>query len=625
MPKNDAIAPVDPPIHWGLHGASTACKRRKHLAGSEPKHTAKVMTSRSWISYRSTLLLLVCLGCTPAQRMPIRDSAANGSTRNFAAKPAKQHHPRNVILLLADGTGPEAYTLARWVKGKPLAVDSILTGAIRTYGADSIITDSAPGATAYATGYKGTDKAISIGAFHSTIDQATVNQALAYVPLPTLLEGAKLRGYATGLVATSNIQHATPAAFSSHVRQRSQYDSIAKQQVFEGIDVVLSGGWQHLLPNTVSGGVRIDGADLTQALRTAGYQYVTTQRQLSKAQPGRLWGLFAPNELAYEIDRERFAPDQPSLADMTEQAILRLSQSDAGKAEGFFLFVEGSKVDWAAHGNDPVGVVSELLAFDDSVRVALQFAKSNDTTQVIVVEDHGTGGITIGNQYDPNYSTTDDDAVTGPLRAAKVTAETLAQLLKRRAPSESPADVIAREWRINDLPTAELTELSDKLANNESPANTLSRIISRRARIGWTTYGHTGVDVYLFAYGPEHPQGLLENTAIGQGIARYLGINLAELQDRLFVDLTTNLLRNGFDVRLEEQGSTGGQLRISGVAREATLPFDMNVLRIDDKPLSLEGLVLYSPELKRVFGPAQALQLVQKALGTQTTTSRKGN
>ena len=155
---------------------------------------------------------------------------------------------KNVIFLLTDGTGPEAWPLARWVKGSPLAVDGILTGAIRTYGADSIITDSAPGATAYATAFKGTDKGISVAPWNITIDAANADPAGKYKPLATLLEGAKLTGRATGLVATSNVQHATPAAFSSHWHDRANYNEIAEQQVYQGMDVVLSGGAQYLQP-----------------------------------------------------------------------------------------------------------------------------------------------------------------------------------------------------------------------------------------------------------------------------------------------------------------------------------------------------------------------------------------
>jgi len=165
---------------------------------------------------------------------------------------------KNVIFLLSDGTANEAWPLVRWVKGERLASDDILSGAIRTYGADSIITDSAPGSTSYATGQKGTDKGIAVYPWHVTITGVDFDPAKQYVPLATVLEGARLTGRATGIVATSNVQHATPADFTAHTHDRSNYTEIGEQQVYHNIDVVLAGGEQYLLPKGVGAGVRTD-------------------------------------------------------------------------------------------------------------------------------------------------------------------------------------------------------------------------------------------------------------------------------------------------------------------------------------------------------------------------------
>jgi alkaline phosphatase len=504
--------------------------------------------------------------------------------------------------------------LARWVKGRPLAVDDILTGAIRTYGADSLITDSAPGATAYATGHKGTDKALSIGAYRRTVGSAKDEPNLAYVPRVTLLEGAKVHGYATGLVATSNIQHATPAAFSAHVVNREAYDEIAKQQVYQGIDVVLSGGTRYLLPTGRTDGTRDDGEDLTATLKAQGYQFVTTKTDLLKAVPGKLWGLFAPNDLAFEIERQRFTPEQPSLADMTERAIVQLEQSPQGQKQGFFLFVEGSKVDWAAHNNDPVGVLSELLAFDDAVGKALSYAKTNPFTQVIVVADHATGGLSLGTSSDPAYSRTDEDEVVVPLRKAKVTSLGLSRILSTLGTNESIRSTLAREWGIANLSDTEQQELKTLLKQKQNTLPALSRIISTRARVGWTSTGHTGADVYLFAFGPAHPYGLVENTAIGRGIAQYLDLSLPDLQVRLFVDLSTELRQAGYVVALDRSDAANGKLVVSKGNRKAYLPWAKNQLIIEQRVIPLEGIVVFSENLNRVFGPATVLTLLRQEL-----------
>ena len=259
---------------------------------------------------------------------------------------------RNVIFMMSDGTPHEAWALTRWVTGKRLASDDILTGAVQTYGADSIITDSAPGASAFATGRKGSNKGIAVAPWRVTIAGVS-ESAQPYAPLPTVLEGARLSGRATGLVATSNIQHASPAAFSAHTHDRGRYNDIGEQQVYQHLDVVLGGGEQHLLPMADGRGVRQDNEDLTEVLRAKGYTYVRTRAQLHATSGPKVFGMFAPDDMAFDLDRAHFAPDQPSLAEMTHRAIDLLSRSEKGRKQGFFLFVEASKVDWAHTATTP--------------------------------------------------------------------------------------------------------------------------------------------------------------------------------------------------------------------------------------------------------------------------------
>ncbi len=560
-----------------------------------------------WVALVGSLGSVACHSASPACP-PVASGAASAVATNTPG--SNVTGPRNVILLLSDGTGPEAWTLARWVKGNSLNVDGILTGAVRTYGANSIITDSAPGASAYATGKKGSDQGVAVGAWETTLDAVKSDPTLAYVPLATLLEGARLFGYATGLIATSNIQHATPAAFSAHVADRSQYDEIAEQQVYQGIDLVLSGGAQHLLPKSSPGGTRLDGEDLVTVVKQRGYRYVSTSQELKEKASGRVWGAFAPNDLAYEVDRPRFAPNQPSLAEMVDFALANLADSDRGRSRGFFLFVEGSKVDWSAHDNDPVGVVSDLLAFDAAVGNALRYAQSNANTQVIVVADHGTGGITIGTSADPSYSHTDDDSVVGPLRRAKITAERLASLLHTGTSNARIVETIRTEWGIVDLSEIEIARISDAVAHNSGAKSLLARLISQRARIGWSSTGHSGADVLLYAYGPAHPYGLVENTAIGQGIAKFLNLDFERLQRRLFVDAEATLTAHGHRIRMDRSDPHNGQLVVEKGANRARLPWAKNQLLFAQKSHDLEGLVVFADKLNRVFVPQQAIDVL---------------
>ena len=531
----------------------------------------------------------------------------------LVAPPAVAGPPRakNVIFLLTDGTGPEAWPLARWVKGSPLVVDQILTGAVRTYGADSVITDSAPGATAYATGFKGSDKGISIAPWSITIEAAHADPAKKYIPLATLLEGARLTGRATGLIATSNVQHATPAAFSSHWHDRGNYNEIAEQQVYEEIDVVLSGGAQYLVPKSVQGGKREDGENLLDVLQSKGYAYVTTRDAMTGVHSGKVWGAFAPDAMAYDMDRADLARTEPALEEMTSKAIELLAGSPKGRKSGFFLFVEGSKTDWAAHADDPAGVVSELFAFDKAVGAALDFARKDKKTLVVVVSDHGTGGLSIGTATDKNYSFTDDDSVVGPMRKAKKSAEGLDMLLQGEPSPDRIKTVMAAEWGIGDLSESELKSIVELVAARKPTMPVTVAMLSRRARLGWTTGGHTGADVFLFAYGPGRPTGLVENIEVSRNLASAMNVDFGQLNKRLFVDAQEAFESLGYQVILQKSDPANPTLVVTKGEAAAEFPVSKNLLMLGGRAVELEGLVVRSEKLDKVFVPRQAVDLVK--------------
>ncbi len=539
--------------------------------------------------------------------------ATGSQTAASAALPQRQP-VRNVIFMLTDGTGPEAWPIARWVKGGALPVDQMLTGAVRTYGADSIITDSAPGATAFATGFKGSDKGISIAPWNITIAAAKADPALKYVPLATLIEGARVSGRAVGLIATSNVQHATPAAFSSHWHDRNNYNELAEQQVYQGMDVVFSGGLQYLLPKEVQGGKREDKENLVDALKSMGYSVISTRDQLLSAGPGKTWGAFAPDAMAYDIDRSRLAPQEPSLAEMTGKALELLSASAKGKSTGFFLFVEGSKVDWGAHANDPAAVVSDLLSFNDAVGVALEFAKKNMGTLLVVVADHATGGISLGTASDKNYSQTDDDSLVAPMRKVKLTAEGIEKLIAGDSSADRIRAVVTEQWGMDDLSDAELKSVQDAMAAKTALSGILGPMLSKRARIGWTTGGHTGADVALYAYGPNRPAGLWENTEIGREVAADMGFDFETLNKRLFVEAESAFAAAGFQAALDKSDPANPVLVVSKADLKASLPLSKNLLIMNGKTTELEGIVVLAEKLGKVYVPRQAVDLVVKGL-----------
>ena len=166
-----------------------------------------------------------------------------------------------------DGCGDEQLTLARWYKGRPLALDGFRTGAVKSFIADSVIADSAPAASAYATGVRTSGKVISLGPRSKTIPGVPApSPDLVLKPCATVLEGARLLGKSTGLVVTCRISHATPAAYVAHVPNREMEQDITEQAVYQNLDVVFGGGRNFLLPGN-AGGARQDQEDLTAVLR----------------------------------------------------------------------------------------------------------------------------------------------------------------------------------------------------------------------------------------------------------------------------------------------------------------------------------------------------------------------
>ncbi len=326
---------------------------------------------------------------------------------------------QNVIVLIADGCSSEQYTLARWFQGEPLALDEILTGGVQTYISDSVIADSAPASTAFATGVRTSDNFIGIGPKPGTLrPDLEPSEDLRYRPLATVLEGARLRGKATGVVVTSRVSHATPAAYMAHIPSRKLEEDIMEQVVYQNVDVVLGGGQDYLLPLSEQGR-RSDGENLVAVLQARGYSFVENRSGLEAVKSGRVFGAFARGPLAAEIDRPQTCPQEPTLEEMTRKAIELLSSDP----DGFFLLVEGSQIDWACHANDPAHLLSDLLMFDKAVRVVLEFAKGHGNTLVLAFSDHNTGGMSIGNRStDESYSQTGIEELIGPLKKMKVSA-----------------------------------------------------------------------------------------------------------------------------------------------------------------------------------------------------------
>ncbi|MDN4078602.1 alkaline phosphatase [Paenibacillus polymyxa] len=500
---------------------------------------------------------------------------------------------KNVIILIPDGMANDATALARWYKGSSLTLDSMASGMVRTHSADAPIADSAPAGTAFATGHKSHTGYVGVLPDEATMPgQQPIAAGDAKKPVASILEASKLAGKSTGIVATSEIMHATPADFTAHYPDRKNYDALSMQQAYNGVDVVLGGGGKFLEPAG-----RKDGQDLIAQIKDQGYDFVTTPEGLKNSTSSKLWGSFSPEALAYDLDRD--ASKEPSLAEMTTKAIDVLSKND----KGFFLMVEGSKVDWAAHANDPTGIISDVLSFDDAVKVALDYAKQNQNTVVVAVTDHGNGGLTIGSSdTTSNYDKTPLASFIDPLKKAKLTGEGLES--KLNADRSNIKEVLSTYFGITDLTDEEVKTIKD--AKEGSMNYAVGPIISKRANIGWTTGGHTGGDVVLYTYAPngDRPSGVIDNTDVNKYMTRVLGLDLDTVSKQLFVPA-----KAAFEAKGAKFTADTKVITVTKGSNKLELPVYKNIATLNGKNSTLNGVVVFNGV--DYFVPQQAIDLIQ--------------
>ena len=271
--------------------------------------------------------------------------------------------PKNIILLIGDGAGLNQITLSRMaISGvnSRLYIDQLpYSGISLTHSADNIITDSAAAATAWATGTKTKNKFISV----------TPNEKA----LTSLTEALFEKGFLSGVVATSSITHATPAAFYAHVNNRYKEKKIASQLQNSNINIAFGGG--------------LNFFDLSATNDQIKYIYDLDELKNINTSSKRIIGLF-------DNDGIRRSPDRPSQQLMTKKALDILAKRTA-ECSGFFLMTEGSQIDWASHDNDASRMIAEFRDFDLSIKYAVEFINTRDDTLLIVTADHETGGLQI--------------------------------------------------------------------------------------------------------------------------------------------------------------------------------------------------------------------------------------
>lgn len=495
-------------------------------------------------------------------------------------EPAETAAPKYVFLFIGDGMSYPQIQLTNYFKsanmveenGETVAVDGKektvlksqnnlnmmnfpVAGSAQTYDSTSFAPDSASTATSIATGNKTWSGSINVSE-DFTEEYETIAEKLK-----------AQKDYKIGVISSVNINHATPAAFYAHQASRNDYYDIGLEMVESGFDYFAGGA---LLDPT---GENEDQKDIYQVAEEAGYKVVKTQAEaeaLTQAD-GKVVvideHLADSDAMAYDMDLQ---DGQWALADYVNKGIEMLDNEN-----GFFMMVEGGKIDWACHANDAAATITDTLALDEAVAEAVEFYQEHpDETLILVTGDHETGGLTIGyagTDYDTfltnfnnqkiSYAKFDSDYVAGykenktdfntvmkdvtelfGLKAPVSTEENTQQKDSADKHPESTDDgsLVMTQYEYDKLKEAYDTTMSRtgeeeefgqdeyvKYGSYEPLTVTITHILNNKSGINFGSYAHTGLPVEVFAQGAgqEEFEGYYDNTDIYKKMAALTGVN----------------------------------------------------------------------------------------------------
>lgn len=401
-------------------------------------------------------------------------------------------------------------------------------GLVTTYSGTNGVTDSAAGGTALATGNKTKNGALGVKA-----DLTTRINSIAAL--------AKSEGKAVGVTTSVSVDHATPASFYAHVKDRNMYHQIGKDLIAAGFDFYAGSDFLQPENNELSG-----NKDLYTQCREAGYTiargYADYRKKAKKA--GKM--LLLQTETASKADRTSipYAIDRQkndlTLQDITRAAIHFLSQKDT---DGFFLMVEGGKIDWACHSNDAATAFKEVIDMDNAIKVAYEFYEQHpDETLIIITADHETGGIVLGTgKYELH---------TDLLKYQKQSAGAFSKMIAAQHQKEGKKftwDFVRKQLQDNfgfwsqipldDRETEQLKKAYENFCEGVAKdtktlyeseniiASTARQLIARKAMVGWQSGGHSNgyVPVFAIGAGAEEFTGRIDNTEIPKKIAEIAG------------------------------------------------------------------------------------------------------
>lgn len=498
--------------------------------------------------------------------------------------------------MIPDGTSMSVVSAARWYQvynggASTLNLDPYICGTVTTFSSNAPIGDSAPTTSCYMTGVP--QRAGNV-AIYPEVDEKNdllpLDPSKTYQPLVTVLEAAKYQqNKATGLVVTVEFPHATPADCSSHHYNRGKYEFLAPQMAYNNLDVVFGGG------------NKIVTDDMKQHFKNSGTLYLKDDIDGFRNFNGneKIWALFGEMDHPYDIDRDN--SKVPSVSEMTEKAIERLSKNE----NGFFLMVEGSKIDWLAHDNDAVGVMTEYLAFDKAVGVAIDFAKRNGETAVIILPDHGNSGFSIGRRgMNPSYSKATLTDLFKNVSKYKKTAYWMEQHLLEIEPSDIRSEF--KKYTDIELTDDEFKELTAsknykkaenymETSNSVNMHSVITQIMNSRTSFGFTTGGHTGEEVFLAAYHPQGdvPMGRQMNVDINSYLVKLFNFEkpLTEMTDEIYAKHTE--VFSGLKCEIVGDKENIPTLVVTKGKKKLEIPAFSSVVKLNGKSHPLNSVSVY--------------------------------
>lgn len=512
--------------------------------------------------------------------------------------------------MIPDGTSVGVYSASRWFKfyngmEDALNIDPYITGTVTTFSSNAPIGDSAPTGSTYATGVLQQTGNVAIHPEVSDNDLFPVDASRTYQPAATILEASKImKNKAVGLVVTCEFPHATPADFSSHYYNRGNYKALAPQIAYQNLNVMFGGG-NDILTDDIKKHFTNNGTTLIQDDKASLLNYDGD---------GRVWALFGKKALPYNIDRN---PEKvPSLAEMTEKALQVLSKHE----NGFFLMVEGSQVDWAAHANDPAAMISEFIAFDEAVGKVMEFAKKDGNTVVVIAPDHGNSGFTIGSKSCPGYDKLSIEQLFGTVSKYQLSANGLESILINTKPDEIKA--VFKQYTDIDITEEELATLlasknykeTDymKVGTSNSLAHNIGDILKSRTCFGFTTTGHTGEEVLLASYHPQGDmlRGHIKNTDLNKYLQKVTGldITLEELSDRIFVKHSQVFA--GMNYTIDKKDPDFPILRVKKGKNTLEVKAFSSVALLNGKPLDIGSVTVYIDKNDTFYLPSALAEIL---------------